>query len=125
MATKESPPEPPVLSFERPVVELERKIDELRQFARGSADLEHEIQTLQARAQELRQEIFADLSPWQKVLLSRHPGRPYTLDCLERLVTDFVELHGDRRFGDDPAIVGGFGYLAGSPVMCIGHQKGR
>jgi acetyl-CoA carboxylase carboxyl transferase subunit alpha len=117
--------EPPVLEFERPVVELERKIEELRQFSHGSSDLQREIHTLEARVHELQQEIFADLHPWQKVLLSRHPGRPYTLDYIGRLLADFTELHGDRRFGDDPAIVGGFGFFEGTPLMCIGHQKGR
>jgi acetyl-CoA carboxylase carboxyl transferase subunit alpha len=125
MATGEKAVEPPVLDFERPVVELERKIDELRQFAHGSSELQHELQTLEARVLELQQEIFADLTPWQKVLLSRHPGRPYTLDYLSRLVSDFLELHGDRFFADDPAIVGGLGHFDGMPVVCIGHQKGR
>jgi acetyl-CoA carboxylase carboxyl transferase subunit alpha len=125
MAKKNGAAEPPVLEFERPVVELERKIDELRQFAQSSTDLQREISTLETRVQELQQEIFADLTPWQKVLLSRHPGRPYTLDYLERLVGDFVELHGDRCFGDDPAIVGGLGSFDDQPIVCIGHQKGR
>jgi acetyl-CoA carboxylase carboxyl transferase subunit alpha len=125
MAKREGAAEPPVLEFERPVVDLERKIDELRQFAHSSRELEREIHTLETRVLELQQEIFADLTPWQKVLLSRHPGRPYTLDYLERLVTGFIELHGDRRFGDDPAIVGGVGVFEGMSVVCIGHQKGR
>jgi acetyl-CoA carboxylase carboxyl transferase subunit alpha len=125
MAKRDGAAEPPVLEFERPVVELERKIDELRQFSASSQDLEREIGSLQTRVLELQQEIFADLTPWQKVLLSRHPGRPYTLDYLERLVTGFVELHGDRCFGDDPAIVAGIGQFDGLPVVCIGHQKGR
>jgi acetyl-CoA carboxylase carboxyl transferase subunit alpha len=117
--------EPPVLDFERPVVELERKIDELREFAQSSPELQRELRTLETRVTELQQEIFADLTPWQKVLLSRHPGRPYTLDYLGRLITGFTELHGDRGFGDDPAIVGGLGWFDGSAVVCIGHQKGR
>jgi acetyl-CoA carboxylase carboxyl transferase subunit alpha len=117
--------EPPVLEFERPVVELERKIDELREFAHSSPELQRELRTLETRVLELQQEIFADLTPWQKVLLSRHPGRPYTLDYLSRLVSGFVELHGDRAFGDDPAIVGGLGWFEGSAVLAIGHQKGR
>jgi acetyl-CoA carboxylase carboxyl transferase subunit alpha len=117
--------EPPVLEFERPVVDLERKIDELREFAQSSPELQRELRTLETRVLELQQEIFADLSPWQKVLLSRHPGRPYTLDYLSRLFTGFTELHGDRGFGDDPAIVGGLGWFEGSPVVAIGHQKGR
>jgi acetyl-CoA carboxylase carboxyl transferase subunit alpha len=123
MITKQA--EAPVLEFERPVVELERKIDELRRLAGGSADLQRELQSLEVRVEELQREIFADLTPWQTVLVSRHPGRPYTLDYLARLVTDFVELHGDRRFGDDPAIVGGLGRFEGVAALCLGHQKGR
>jgi acetyl-CoA carboxylase carboxyl transferase subunit alpha len=117
--------EPPVLEFERPVVELERKIDELREFAQSSPELQRELKTLETRVLELQQEIFADLTPWQKVLLSRHPGRPYTLDYIGRLITGFTELHGDRGFGDDPAIVGGLGWFEEMPVVCIGQQKGR
>lgn len=116
---------PPVLDFERPVVELERKIEELKQCARSSSELQREIDTLKTRVTELRQEIFADLTPWQKVLLSRHPGRPYMLDYVGRLVEGFIELHGDRRFGDDPAVVGGFGFFDGVATLCLGHQKGR
>jgi acetyl-CoA carboxylase carboxyl transferase subunit alpha len=123
MATKQA--EAPVLDFERPVVELEKKIDELRELAQGSGDLEREIQTLEAQVEQLQRGIFDDLSPWQTVLVSRHPGRPYTLDYLARLITDFEELHGDRRFGDDPAIVAGLGWFEDTPVLCVGHQKGR
>src|SRR5436190_14675819 len=123
MANKQ--PEAHVLEFERPVVELERKIDELRKLSQGSPDLQHELRSLEGRVEELQREIFADLTAWQTVLLSRHPGRPYTLDYLARLVADFTELHGDRRFGDDPAIVGGPGWFEGLPVMALGHQKGR
>jgi acetyl-CoA carboxylase carboxyl transferase subunit alpha len=123
MASKQS--EAPVLEFERPVVELERKIDELRELAHGSPDLQREIRTLEGRVEELQQEIFADLTAWQTVLLSRHPGRPHTLDYIARLISDFTELHGDRRFGDDPAIVAGPGWFERLPVMAVGHQKGR
>ena len=101
----------PTLDFERPVVELERKIEELVRVSGGAPELRPQIALLEARARELQQKIFADLTPWQKVQLSRHPARPYTLDYIERLFEDFIELHGDRRFGDDPAIVGGFGTL--------------
>jgi acetyl-CoA carboxylase carboxyl transferase subunit alpha len=120
-----TPSETPVLDFERPVVELERKIAELRRIASASSDFDREIRALEARVVDLQREIFADLTPWQTVLLSRHPGRPYTADYLSRLVTDFIELHGDRRFGDDPAILGGLGWFDGIPVLCLGHQKGR
>jgi acetyl-CoA carboxylase carboxyl transferase subunit alpha len=116
-----------VLEFERPVVELERKLGELREVAEKEerGELAPAIERLEDRVAELQREIFADLTPWQTVLLSRHPGRPYTQDYVARLVTDFVELHGDRRFGDDPAILGGFGWFEGQPVLILGHQKGR
>ncbi len=120
-----TPTETPVLDFERAVVELERKIAELRRIASASSDFDREVKALEAQVEGLQREIFADLTPWQTVLLSRHPGRPYTNDYLARLVTDFVELHGDRRFADDPAIVGGLGWFDGMPVLCLGHQKGR
>jgi acetyl-CoA carboxylase carboxyl transferase subunit alpha len=122
------PPRPgdaPTLDFERPVVELERKIEELIRVSGGASELRPQISLLEARARELQQRIFADLTPWQKVQLSRHPARPYTLDYIERLFGDFVELHGDRRFADDPAIVGGFGTFQGAPLLILGHQKGR
>jgi acetyl-CoA carboxylase carboxyl transferase subunit alpha len=113
------------LDFERPVVELERKIDELVRVSGGAAELRPQIALLEARARELQQKIFSELTPWQKVQLSRHPARPYTLDYIERLIEGFIELHGDRRFGDDPAVVGGFGRFDGKPVLVLGHQKGR
>jgi acetyl-CoA carboxylase carboxyl transferase subunit alpha len=116
---------PHALDFERPVVDLERKIEELVRVSGDAPELRPQIRLLEARAKELQQEIFADLSAWQKVQLSRHPQRPYTLDYIERLVEGFVELHGDRRFADDPAIVAGFGTFEGTPVLCLGHQKGR
>jgi acetyl-CoA carboxylase carboxyl transferase subunit alpha len=119
------PPEVPALDFERPVVELERKIEELIRVSGGAPELRPQIRLLEARARELQQEIFADLTAWQKVQLSRHPARPYTQDYIDRLVEGFVELHGDRRFADDPAIIGGFGRFEGTPVLVLGHQKGR
>src|SRR6185503_6441419 len=88
-------------------------------------DTDEEIGRLQARLAALRREIFAQLSPWQKTLGSRHPQRPYTLDYVKYLLEDFIELHGDRSFKDDPAIVGGFGSFRGRMVCVIGHQKGR
>ena len=114
-----------VLDFERPIVDLERKIEALVRVGGDSSELRPQIAVLESRARDLQREIFADLSAWQKVQLSRHPGRPYTLDYIERLIQDFVELHGDRRFADDPAIVAGFGTFEGTPVMVVGHQKGR
>jgi len=120
-----TPAEVPALDFERPVVELERKIEELVRVSGDAPELRPQIRLLEARARELQQGIFADLTPWQKVQLSRHPARPYTLDYIERLFEGFIELHGDRRFSDDPAVVGGFGTFDGIPVLVVGHHKGR
>ncbi len=111
------------LEFEKPIVELENKIEELKQL--GGATLDLEIRRLERKARQLQREVFSELTPWQKVLLSRHPLRPFTLDYIGRLVDDFVELHGDRAFRDDEAIVGGLGKFRGRPVMGLGHQKGR
>ncbi|EAR21517.1 acetyl-CoA carboxylase alpha subunit [Nitrococcus mobilis Nb-231] len=114
------------LDFERPIAELEVKIEELR-YAGNDAEvnINDEINRLQQKSRQLTEQIFAALSPWQIAQLARHPQRPYTLDYLQRIFTEFEELHGDRRFGDDPAIVGGVARLEGQPVMVIGHQKGR
>jgi acetyl-CoA carboxylase carboxyl transferase subunit alpha len=111
------------LDFERPIVELENKIAELKQL--GGPQLELEIRRLERKARQLQAEVFSELSAWQKVLLSRHPLRPFTLDYVGRLVEEFVELHGDRAFRDDEAIVGGVGRFRGRAVMILGHQKGR
>ena len=114
------------LEFEKPVVELEKKIEELRATASetkiGNSD---EIEKLSKDMIRLQEEIFANLTPWQITQLARHPLRPYTLDYISRIFSDFIELHGDRNFRDDPAIVGGLAMLEGEPVMVIGHQKGR
>jgi len=122
---KEKVSEPPVLDFERPIVDLQRKIAALRSRSRTSPDLEREIPLLEKRAVALQKQIFSELTPWQKVQLARHPGRPYTLDYFARIITDFRELHGDRRFADDGAMVGGIGFFQGLPVVCMGQQKGR
>lgn len=113
-----------VLDFEKPIVELEQKIEEMRKYS-GSLDIAEEIMHLEEKVHQLRQNVFSKLTRWQKVQLARHPDRPYTLDYISMMTTDFVELHGDRNFRDDKAIVGGFAYLAGEPVMIVGHQKGR
>jgi len=114
------------LDFERPVLELEEKIRELKEHAaeRG-LDAGEDIAELEKRADSLRREIYAGLTPWQRVQLAKHPKRPYTLDYVERLFTGWTELHGDRHFADDPAIVGGLAMLDEQPLMVIGHQKGR
>jgi acetyl-CoA carboxylase carboxyl transferase subunit alpha len=114
------------LDFERPLIELEKKIDELKALSSsGSVDFTSEISKLEKKAKKLQTEIFSDLSRWQVVQLSRHSARPYFLDYVQHLFTDFMELAGDRHFGEDPSIVGGFARFAGQVVMILGHQKGR
>ncbi|HEX9021030.1 MAG TPA: acetyl-CoA carboxylase carboxyltransferase subunit alpha [Nitrospirota bacterium] len=117
---------PEYLDFERPIFELEKKIEELTLFtSNGNIDLEEEILKLQKKSDQLLAEIYSRLTPWQKVQISRHPNRPYTLDYVDAIFTDFTELHGDRSFADDPAIVCGMARLDAQPVVVIGHQKGR
>ena len=114
------------LDFERPLVELEQKIQEFRDFAVGERlEFQDELRRLETRAAKLREEIFTGLTRWQRVQLARHPRRPYTLDYIERLCDDFLELRGDRGFADDRAIVGGMAVFRGRKIMLIGHQKGR
>jgi acetyl-CoA carboxylase carboxyl transferase subunit alpha len=114
------------LDFERPLVELEQKIQEFRDFADGERlEFQDELRRLESKAAKLRAEIFTGLTRWQRVQLARHPRRPYTLDYLERLFDLFLELRGDRGFADDRAIVGGLGVFRGRKVMVVGHQKGR
>jgi acetyl-CoA carboxylase carboxyl transferase subunit alpha len=114
------------LDFEQPIAELEAKIEELRHVTSESeVNIQEEISRLQAKSRQLTTSIFASLTPWQITQLARHPGRPYTLDYVGAICTDFSELHGDRMFADDHAIVGGLGRIDGRPVMIIGHQKGR
>ncbi len=118
--------DPNYLEFEQPVAELEAKIRELRLVGTDNAlNISEEIQNLQDKSTKLTEKIYADLSPWQISQVARHPQRPYTLDYIERIFTDFDELHGDRLFADDLAIIGGLARLDGNPVMVIGHQKGR
>jgi acetyl-CoA carboxylase carboxyl transferase subunit alpha len=114
------------LEFEKPLEELETKIDELKQLSDGKdMDLASEIRKLEKKVKERRTEIFSHLAPWQRTMIARHPERPYTLDYIALVAKDFVELHGDRRFADDPSIVGGFGKIRDTTFMIIGHQKGR
>jgi acetyl-CoA carboxylase carboxyl transferase subunit alpha len=113
-----------VLEFERPIVELESKIRELKTLS-GSVDMAGEIARLEEKAAALQKERFAALTPWEQLQLAKHPDRPYTLDYIGELLTDFVELRGDRLFGDDAAIVAGLGRFAGEPIVVMGQQKGR
>ncbi len=115
-----------VLDFEKPLVELERQIGYLRKLANDrDLDVNGEIGPLERKLEDLRREIYDELTPMQRVQVARHPKRPYALDYLDALFTDFVELKGDRLFRDDPAIVGGWARLDGRPVIVVGHQKGR
>ena len=111
------------LDFEKPIVELQRKLDDLRKHP--GISLEVEIAQIEKRIEETRKTIFSDLTPWQRVQLARHPRRPYSLDYFALAFSDFSELHGDRLYSDDHAIVGGFAYLGEQKVMVIGTQKGR
>jgi acetyl-CoA carboxylase carboxyl transferase subunit alpha len=114
------------LEFEKPVLELEQKIEDLRAHAsEHGVAVGTEIAELERRADQLRREVYANLTAHQRVQVAKHPQRPYTLDYIERCFTDWTELHGDRHFGDDAAIVGGMALIDGRPIMLIGHQKGR
>jgi acetyl-CoA carboxylase carboxyl transferase subunit alpha len=113
------------LEFERPIIDLERKISELRTLSTEAVDFSAEIRKLEQKAKKLQKEIFADLSAQQKVQLARHPARPYMADYIGLLMDDFVELHGDRSFHDDPAIVGGLAQFDEWEILVLGHQKGR
>jgi acetyl-CoA carboxylase carboxyl transferase subunit alpha len=115
-----------ILDIEKPLEKLEAKIAELKKLnAEGGIDLSNEILLLEEKAARLKEEIFKNLTPWEKVLLARHARRPTTLDYIQNIFTDFMELHGDRLFSDDAAVVGGFAKLEGTSVMVAGHQKGK
>lgn len=117
---------PNFLDFEQPIAELQTKIDGLKALGgTSSLNLSEEVRRLEQKSLALTEELFANLTPWQVAQMARHPQRPYTLDYINHIFTDFDELHGDRVFGDDAAIVGGLARLQGEPVMVIGHQKGR
>ncbi|MFQ5602917.1 MAG: acetyl-CoA carboxylase carboxyltransferase subunit alpha [bacterium] len=115
-----------VLDFEKPIVELERRIQEMKDYSENeNVEISDEIKKLQQKSEKLRREIYSKLNRWQRVQLARHPQRPYTLDYINRMTAEFFELHGDRAFGDDPAIVGGLGKMGHRQVVFVGHQKGR
>ena len=118
--------QPLILDFERPIVELEQKIEELRHFSElNKLPLSAGIKELEAKLKTTKKEVYSNLTPWQKVQLARHPQRPYTLDYIDRICSHFIELHGDRRFADDAALIGGFATIDKQSVMIIGQQKGR
>lgn len=117
---------PVALDFEKPLIELENKITELTSFSQEKGlELSGEIENLRKRAEELKRSIFTNLTPWQKVQLARHPDRPNTEDYVKMLFQEFLELHGDRCYGDDPAVLGGIGLFDGTPVTVVGHLRGR
>ncbi|UCF78732.1 MAG: acetyl-CoA carboxylase carboxyltransferase subunit alpha [Candidatus Eiseniibacteriota bacterium] len=114
------------LDFEKPIIELERRMQDLKDFgSKESIEFSAELKRLEHRLAKLKEEIYSGLSSWQKVQLARHPRRPYTLDYVESICSYFVELHGDRTFRDDKAVIGGLAEIEGRPIMVIGQQKGR
>ena len=114
------------LDFEKPILELEKKISELKSLASdGSVDFSSEINKLERKLKEVKKEVFSKLTPWQRVQVARHSLRPYTIDYINLITSDFIELHGDRLFGDDRAIIGGPAVFDNRKVMILGHQKGR
>ncbi|MDP2208714.1 MAG: acetyl-CoA carboxylase carboxyltransferase subunit alpha [Bacteroidota bacterium] len=113
-----------ILDFEKPIYEIEQKVEEMKKLGQ-SIDLTDEIKTLESKLDLMKKDIYKNLSRWQRVQMARHPERPYTLDYIQMITRDFIELHGDRNFRDDKAIVGGFAMLDDEPVMIIGTQKGR
>lgn len=113
-----------VLEFEKPIFELEQNIEEMKKIGE-SINLTKEVKTLETKLDQMKHSIYKNLTRWQRVQIARHPERPYTLDYIDRMTTDFIELHGDRTFRDDKAVVGGFAMLDTEPVMVIGTQKGR
>jgi acetyl-CoA carboxylase carboxyl transferase subunit alpha len=113
------------LDFEQPLADVDKRLDELRRLSARSEEEQLELAQLAEQSQQLELEVYGSLLPWQRVQLSRHIDRPYTLDYIERLCSEFVELHGDRNFSDDPAIVGGLARFRGQPVVVVGHQRGR
>ncbi len=113
-----------ILDFEKPIYELEQKIEEMKQLS-DKIDISQQIEDLQGKINELKADIYKNLTRWQRVQIARHPDRPQTMDYIQNIFEDFVELHGDRKFGDDHAIVGGLAKFKGQSVLVVGHQKGK
>ena len=117
---------PKTMTFEQPVVQLREKIEELKTIAHtAEVDMTGEIEKLEVRLKQLEESLYASIEPWDRVQIARHPERPTTLDYIEHIVDGFIELHGDRLYGDDAAIIGGIGFFEGMPVTVIGHQRGK
>jgi acetyl-CoA carboxylase carboxyl transferase subunit alpha len=116
----------PGLEFEKPIIELERKIEELKGLtSHKDINIDSEIKTLETKLLQIKKEVYDNLTPWQRVQIARHPKRPYTLDYIEMIMSDFIEIHGDRHFSDDKAIVCGLAKIDGESVVVVGHQKGK
>ncbi|MBU0605147.1 MAG: acetyl-CoA carboxylase carboxyltransferase subunit alpha [Candidatus Omnitrophica bacterium] len=116
----------PGLEFEKPIIELERKIEELKALtSHKDISIAGEIKTLEGKLHQIKKDVYENLTPWQRVQIARHPKRPYTLDYIEMMMTDFIEIHGDRHFSDDKAMICGLARIDGENVAVIGHQKGR
>src|SRR5258708_16119592 len=114
------------LEFEKPILELEAKIQELKSCSASEhLDFTEELKIREEKCSQLKTEIYGSMTAWQRVMVARHPQRPYTLDYIRALCTDFTELHGDRSFSDDAALIGGLAFFEGQPVVVLGHQKGR
>jgi len=113
------------LDFEKPIAEIESRIEDLRMAAGGTVDVHEEIRRLEKKADDIKERIYGGLTPWQKTQVARHQDRPTTEDYISYFLRDFVEVHGDRSYADDPAVIGGMAWLDGDPVMVIGHNKGR
>jgi acetyl-CoA carboxylase carboxyl transferase subunit alpha len=116
----------PGLEFERPITELERKIDELKNLtAHKDISIAGEITKLESKLEQIKKEVYESMTPWQRVMIARHPKRPYTLNYIEMIMTDFIEIHGDRHFADDKALICGLAKIDGESIVIMGHQKGR
>ncbi len=114
-----------LLDFEKPIYEIERKIDELKALVEEHPELKAELEQLQKRAEKIKEQVYANLTRWQKVQLARHPDRPHAIDYIEGMMEDFIELHGDRNFRDDPSIITGIGKIEGIKVAIVAQEKGR
>src|SRR3972149_1505929 len=114
-----------LLDFEHPVYEIEKRIEELKEYLPDHPELMDEIKALESQAQKVKEKIYSNLTPWQKVQMARHPDRPHTPDFIRGMMDDFLEVHGDRNFGDDPSVIGGLARMENVKLIVIGQEKGR